>query len=160
MPAVRYDATQKIEHRPRRKAVLATESGRLSDGSLCILTMQAGQSAGHFPEGQPPSLLKQIRLVHLLRSTVDAIHTGAGTVGVHQEKNGLAFDLTLLDGAVRCDGPQVPIVCIRHPEKLPTLWSKGVCGSKFGHYIRGEAAHEGHCAELGLSEDLLERASE
>ena len=150
------DATQEIERRPRRDAVSAAQSFGFPDGALCILPVRAGQSTRHLGCGQTFGFREQARFIHLPRGAVDAVHTGPGAVGIHQQQGCLALGFPTFYGPVRGDGP-LGVVGIGDPPNLPILQGKRSIIGKPPHDLRCQTTHESHGPGFGPVEYPLER---
>ena len=158
MLLVSRDATQEIERRPRRDAVSAAQSFGFPDGALCILPVRAGQAACHLGSGQTPGFREQARLIHLPRGAVDAVHTGPGVVGIHQQQGCLALGFPTFYGSVRGDGPPLGVVGIGDPKNLPAFGGESVVTGEMGYDVRCQTTHESHSPGFGPVEYPLERA--
>ena len=81
-------------------------------------------------------------------------------MGIYEQQDGIAFGFAHLDSAVRGDGPQVGIICIRHPPNLPILYAEVVVLREPFHHIRRQAADKSHGPTFGSAQHLLKRLPE
>ena len=86
----------------------------------------------------------------------DAVHSGAGELGVHEEEQRSPLALPRLDRLVRGDRPRCSVLLVSNPVNPPSVrLERGVPGEPL-HGLGRQAANESHRPVARLAENALE----